>query len=167
MHNLITKRYKSSDLEKYIIVFGSKLMNKSISRCEGRTSINRLMFLVYENYILETKGERLTDEIPQVWPMGPMFSKARQYSIENNLIGIKLGTDRFNELENQIPKSMKEDKLLKEVFRNVMYTYGRLDVKDLRSLTTGDCSSWYKAKMDYEGSWGGKIKYKHITRTFI
>lgn len=147
-----TYKYNSILVAKYIVAIAN---DRKISI--NMTKVQKLLYIAY-GIFLAVDGRRLTNEHPQAWPYGPVFSTTRNKLLKIDFYSIELDDHEFSDINN--------DENVKSLIDLVFHSFGSWSASQLTEWSHSDGSPWDNIVSTDDFSWGEQIPDESIKSYF-
>lgn len=131
---------------RYIMYELDRLKKKDNSYEYNNTKIQKLLYIFYGFY-WTSKGLRLLQEQPKLWPFGPVFPKVFTFIQKEGFKSLTCGE------ANNLPFDKKD----KENFKKILENYGSFKAGVLSEWSHQEGSPWYRTKKDMENVFGKEV----------
>lgn len=150
-----TYKYRSVDVAKYMLVRASQ---EGIAM--NMTKLQKLLYAAY-GICLSVEKERLTDEVPEVWPYGPVFPGVR-----TKLLHVNFDQPRFS-LDDRELGDIARDEDMKSLIGLVFRTFGDWTAGQLTVWSHAEDSPWEKTRSHTPRfKWGKPMNDDYIAYYF-
>lgn len=117
------------------------------------TKVQKLLYIAYGVY-MAVRQKRLTNELPQAWPYGPVFPATRTKFLHTDLYSITFDAPDMSEIRNDCD--------LRELISLVFRGFGSWSASQLTSWTHGEGTPWQKTTCHRDFVWGDTIPDEYI-----
>lgn len=142
-------KHKSTIISQYIRSFAFFKYQTTLNN----TQIQKLLYIILGKSLSEYNYQ-IVDELPNVWPYGPVFPKARKYVLNNPII--PLDSIDFSSI----------DEKSKDIIENVVSRYYLFSGTKLSYWSQEDGGAWQLALIDNDNKYGSLIKKDFIKKYF-